>query len=198
MKTEIKTEKKYILVNSEDDFVSAVLTESELLKQAVGMRKEYIKDGVDDAFIKECYPTEIENMETARRWYSDFGDAIVEVPEKLNETQRILTKLFKDNGKICAEIKRKEQDYFDQGTWSIAISILDIDEDNKARLQIKARKICPSGAWDNGIEVVDHPQTSLYVFNKDIDTTVSDIIRKYFRSDRGTCGREYKVLRYSL
>ena len=196
--TEVKTEKKFVVVHADGCGVSEILTESEIIKDANNMRKDYIMDGVDPDFIKENYPKEIKTLEVARLWFSDFGDEIVEVPEKLNEVQRILTKLFKDNGKIIGKLKRKEEDYFDQGTWNFQISILDLDEENKARLQLKAQKICPSGAWDNGIEVVEHPQISLYEFNKDLDFTVKQLINKYFRSDRGTCGREYKILRYTL
>ena len=195
--TEVKTEKKFVIISDECE-VSDVYTEDQLLAMVNEMRICYIQDEVDPDYIKENFPTDIKSVEMAKLWLSDMGEEVVEVPEKLNETQRIFTKLFKDNGKLCGKIKRKEQDYFDQGTWNFQISLLDLDEDNKARLQLKAQKICPSGAWDNGIEVVYHPQVSLYELNKDLDWTIKYLINRHFRSDRGVSGREYKVVKYSI
>ena len=198
MTTKTKIEEKFIIVNEDEEYSTEFLTESQIIKRASGMRADYIVDKVDPDYIKECFPNDIKTLSEAKQWLEGVGEFVINVPEKLNETQRILKRTFENNSTITGEIKRTKEDYFDQGSWVFSLKILDIDENNNARLQLEAKKLCPSRAWDNGIKVISHPKISLYVFNKGLDTTITQIIHKFFRSDKGTSGYGYKVLNYSL
>lgn len=197
-KTKTKIEEKFIIVSADDDFATDFLTEAQVIKRADDMRTDYITDEVDPDYIKECFPNAIKTLSEAKQWLEGVGEIVINVPEKLNETQRILKRTFENNSTITGEIKRKEEDYFDQGSWVFSLKILDIDENMNARLQLEAKKLCPSRAWDNGIKVVAHPRISLYRFDKGLDTTIAQIIHKFFRSDKGISGYGYKVLNYSL
>lgn len=197
-KTKAKIEEKFIIVNEEEGYSTEFLTEDQIIKRASDMRANYITDEVDPDYIKECFPNNIKTLSEAKQWLEGMGEIVINVPEKLNEVQRILKRTFENNSTITGEIKRTKEDYFDQGSWIFSLKILDIDENNNAKLQLEAKKLWPSGAWDNGIKVVAHPKVSLYVFNKSLDTTITQIIHKFFRSDRGTSGCGYKVLNYSL
>lgn len=202
-KEKIKIEEKFIIVvndsDSDDDYATDFLSEAQVIERANDMRKEFIRDEVDPEYIKECFPNTIKTLSEAKQWLLEgVGELVINVPEKLNETQRILKRTFENNSTITGEIKRNKEDYFDQGSWVFSLKILDIDENNNARLQLEAKKLCPSRAWDNGIKVVAHPKISLYQFNKELDTTIAQIIHKFFRSDKGTSGYGYKVLNYSL
>ena len=198
MTTKTKIEEKFIIVNEDEEYSTEFLTEAQIIKRASGMRADYIVDKVDPDYIKECFPNDIKTLSEAKQWLEGVGEFVINVPEKLNETQRILKRTFENNSTITGEIKRTKEDYFDQGSWVFSLKILDIDENNNARLQLEAKKLCPSRAWDNGIKVISHPKISLYVFNKGLDTTITQIIHKFFRSDKGTSGYGYKVLNYSL
>ena len=197
-KTKTKVEEKFIIVSADDDFATDFLTEAQVIKRASDMRADYITDKVDPDYIKECFPNDIKTLSEAKQWLEGVGEIVINVPEKLNETQRILKRTFENNSTITGEIKRTKEDYFDQGSWVFSLKILDIDENNNARLQLEAKKLCPSRAWDNGIKVVAHPRISLYQFDKGLDTTIAQIIHKFFRSDKGISGYGYKVLNYSL
>lgn len=197
-KEKTKIEEKFIIVNEEEEYSTEFLTEAQIIKRASDMRADYITDEVDPDYIKECFPNDIKTLSEAKQWLEGVGELVINVPEKLNESQRILKRTFENNSTITGEIKRKEEDYSDQGSWVFSLKILDIDENMNARLQLEAKKLCPSRAWDNGIKVVAHPRISLYQFNKGLDTSITQIIHKFFRSNKGTSGYGYKVLNYSL
>lgn len=199
MTTKTKIEGKFIIVNEDEEYSTEFLTEAQVIERANDMRKEFIRDKVDPELIKECFPKTFKTLKEAEAWFREaFGDTVIKVPEKLNETQRILKRTFENNSTITGEIKRKEEDYFDQGSWVFSLKVLDIDENMNARLQLEAKKLCPSRVWDNGIKVVAHPKISLYQFDKELNATITQIIHKFFRSDKGTSGYGYKVLNYSL
>ena len=198
MTTAVKT-KLYVISYEDGEGASQIITEDEVLRRVNEEREQYIADCVDEEYIKEVFPTEIKDINGARMWITDMGCTLISVPEELSESQRILKRMYDLNGQITGRIKRKEKDYFDQGYWNFTIKVLDLDSDcNIARLQIKADKMCPSGLWDNGISVVSRPSVTLYDFSSDIDNTVRKLINRYFRSDRGTCGRDYKIERFSV
>lgn len=199
-KEKTKIEEKFIIVvnDDDDDYATDFLSEAQVIERANDMRKEFIRDKVDPELIKECFPKTFKTLKEAEAWFREaVGETIIKVPEKLNETQRILKRTFENNGTINGEIKRKE-DYFDQGSWVFSLKVLDIDENMNARLQLEAKKLCPSRAWDNGIKVVAHPKISLYQFDKELNATITQIIHRFFRSNKGTSGYGYKVLSYSL
>ena len=201
MTTKTKIEEKFIIVSVEDvddDYATDFLTKNQVIKRANNMRTDYVTDEVDPEYIKECFPNAIKTLSEAKQWLEGMGELVINIPEKLNEVQRILKRTFENNSTITGEIKRTKEDYFDQGSWIFNLKILDIDENMNAKLQLEAKKLCPSRAWDNGIKIVVHPKISLYQFNKELDITITQIIHKFFRSDRGTSGCGYKVLNYSL
>lgn len=200
-KEKTKIEEKFIIVTNDDDddYATDFLSEAQVIERANDMRKEFIRDKVDPEFIKECFPKTFKTLKEAEAWLREaVGETVIKVPEKLNETQRILKRTFENNGTINGEIKRKEEDYFDQGSWVFSLKVLDIDENMNARLQLEAKKLCPSRAWDNGIKVIAHPKISLYQFDKELNATINQIIHRFFRSNKGTSGYGYKVLNYSL
>ena len=192
-----KTKEEYLIVY-EDGTTSDTLTLEQLFQVVNSERTDYINDGVDPEYIEEYFPADIETLDKAKEWLKGMGCLLLVKSDKLNESQRILKRIFDNNGKITGTLKSKEQDYFDQGSWKFTLTILDIDDNMKMRLQLSSIKLCPSGAWDNGIKVVAHPETSLYVFDRGIETTVSTIIKRYFRSDRGKSGYNYKLENFEV
>ena len=191
-------ETKYVIVTEENEDITAPITEQDILATVNEERFWYIKDEVDPDYIEENFPEEIKDIPTARKWLEGMGSTLCEVPDKLNTTQRIFKRMYEKNEKIKGTIRRKEKDYFDQGTWNFSIKILDIDENNCVKFQLSADKICPSGGWDNGISVSYHPYMSLYELKNDLDTSIKYIIDKFFKSDRNICGECYRLERYSL
>ena len=190
------TKANYVIID--ECSISDPMSEKEIFERVNGERALYIKDEVDPLFIKENFPEEITTLSKAEEWLSGMGSYIIEVPNKLNSTQRILSRLFENNGAITGRIKIKKETYSDQGYWDFTIKILDIDEEFRAIFQIKADKKCPSGISDNGIYTVDRPLVSLYEFKRDIDAAVRTLITRYFRSNEGVGGSSYKIIRFTL
>ena len=192
MATKVKERKEFVIV-CEDTYVSEPMTEQEIMEYANGQREQYIQDEVDPEYIKENFPNALKNVSEAKEWLNNMGEALVTIPEKMGEIQRIFSKLYNNNGSIHGKIKKFKEDYFDQGYWTFKLKVIDLDENMSATLQLHSRKMCPSGAWDNGIEVVERPRVSLYQFKGSIDKVMRDIINNNFRSDKGSYGSEYRI-----
>ena len=187
--------KLYAIV-TDDEPVMEFLSEKEIIAEANNQRVQFMEDeGEDDPFIKEEFPNPISTFKEAIEFFKAFSQYVAPVPSKSTLTQRVLKKVFDNNGSIKGKLKKKDKDYFDQGWWNFEIKILDIDELFNVTLQLESKKICPSGAWDNGIRQVEHVRTSLYSFGntQDISLLIRSIITRYFKSDRNARGREYTI-----
>ena len=191
-----ETTANYIIIY--ESGCSNIISKEEVLRRVNEERTQYIQDGVDPEYIQEYFPKEITTLEVAKEWLKSMGYSIIEVPATLNSTQRILSRMFNNNGAIQGRIKLRKPTYGDQGYWNFTIKILDMDSELKSIIQLEGRKITPSGISDNGIMEVSRHEVSLYEFNQDIDVTVRKLINRFFVSNEGVGGSSYNIIRFAL
>ena len=98
---------------------------------------------------------------------------------KINETIQILSGCFKNNERLAGSIKKKEYDYFDQGSWNFNIKILYINKMNVSILY-HAIKLTPSGLWDNGIEKSEKITKDVTSIN-----TIEEFLEQVIKSAQG-------------
>ena len=173
-------ENKFILFYI-DDFepVNALYSENDIVRIANEQRNEYMKDEIDSDYIKECFPEPIVDFNGACDWFKGMGQEVLPFTDKLNATQRILKRLYDNNGAIHGKLEDKEQKGR-VGYWNFEIKILDIDEFFNMRMQLKMLKMCPSGISDNGIKIVEHPVMSLLEIEGEMDRFIQIILRRNY------------------
>ena len=116
---------------------------------------------------------------------------------KTNLVKRTIEKIYNSNFSLCGDIERIKKDYDEQGTWHFVIDVLDIDEKSMAYMQIVSKKICVSGAWDNGIKVINHFYVDLKKYEK-MGRFIDDIITHYFQNENGLNGANYQLINWQM
>lgn len=192
-------EQKYVVVTVETDGSSFYCyepkTSYEVVNMAENMRQEYIKDNVDEDYINSFFPTPISTLEEAEKWYAEFDTLIVEVRE--TEALRIIKRIFDNDKSITGTAESTNSNEARQGYWNFQIKILDLDnsQDNMvAKIQLSARKMCPSGLSDNGIELNVRTKVSLYQFDE-IEDFVKFTVKNFLREKRSDALQKVKTFK---
>ena len=106
-----------------------------------------------------------------------------------NEIIQILSDCYKNNERLAGSIKKKEYDYFDQGSWNFNIKILSIKK-TKVSILYNAIKLTPSRLWDNGIEKSKKINTDIAHLD-----TIEEFLKNIIQNAQGSgyCINSWKI-----
>lgn len=192
-------EQKYVVVTVETDgssfYCCEPTTENNIIKECENMRKGFLEDDVDEDYINSFFPTPISTFEEAEKWYAEFDTVIAEVRE--TEAIRILKRMLDRDISITGTAESTNSNEARQGYWNFQIKIIDLDnsQDNMvAKIQLSARKMCPSGLSDNGIELNVRTKVSLYQFDE-IEDFVKFTVKNFLREKRTDALQKVKTFK---